>query len=36
MMTATPIATAKNPRKRKKEPVIGGDGRAPKKRRRNE
>jgi hypothetical protein len=35
-MAPTQIATAKNPRKRKKEPVIGGDGKAPKRRRRGE
>ena len=35
-VAATPIATAKNPRKRKKEPVIGGDGKAPKRRKKDE
>ena len=35
MITTTPIATVRNLRKRKKEPVIGGDGRAPKKRRKD-
>jgi hypothetical protein len=34
-MTTTPIAAVKNLRKRKKEPVIGGDGKAPKKRKRD-
>ena len=33
---ATPIATVKNLRKRKKEPVIGGDGKAPKRRKKDE
>lgn len=29
---ATPTAIVRNPRKRKKEPVIGGDGKVPKRR----
>ena len=37
-VTATPTVPVpvKNPRKRKIEPVVGGAGKAPKKRRRNE
>lgn len=36
VITATPITTVKFSRKRKKESVIGGDGKAPKKRRKGE
>jgi hypothetical protein len=35
-ISASPVATVRNLRKRKKEPVIGGDGKAPKKRKKDE